>query len=72
MSKCYKTLPMQQMLQPWWMVGDGGNACQAAEMRPEDRVGFMDGMLYTAGLDGIGTLIHNNHKDFSHFIVQPW
>lgn len=29
----------------------------------------MDGMLYTAGLDGIGTLIHN---DFSYFIVQLW
>ncbi len=69
MSKCYKTLPMQQMLQPMWVVSDDGSACHAAEMRPEDRVGFMDGMLYTSGLDRIGTLIHN---DFSHFIVQLW
>lgn len=41
------------------MLGDGDNACQAAAIRPEDRVGFIDRMLYTAKLIGITSLIHN-------------
>lgn len=41
----------------------------AAVMRPEDRVGFIDGMLYTAKLIGIISLIHNG---FSHFILPLW
>ena len=50
------------------MVGDDGAACQVV-MLPQDRVGFMDGMLYTAELIGVVTLIHNG---FSHFILQLW
>ena len=53
---CYKALPDRAILtydMPIHatvarMLGDGDNACQAAVIRPEDRVGFMDGMLYTA------------------------
>jgi hypothetical protein len=59
MGECTKTLLMQQMLQSRRMLGDGDNACQAAVMRPEDQVGFIDGMLYTAKLIGIISIIYN-------------
>ncbi|MBX3333188.1 MAG: hypothetical protein KF876_03640 [Nitrospira sp.] len=47
------------------MVGDDGAACQVVVMLAQDRVGFMEWMLYTAKLNETATFIHNDH---SHFI----
>jgi hypothetical protein len=51
------------------MLGDDDNACQAAVVLVEDRVGFMERMLYTAQLNEKATLIHN---DYSHFVLLLW
>lgn len=54
------------------MVGDADNACQVAVRLPQDRVGFMKRMLYTA--DVTKTLTHiQNLNDFSLFSYShPW
>jgi hypothetical protein len=53
---------------PGRMVGASGKACQAVVMRPEDRVGFTDKMLYTAQSIETSRLTHNQY-DFSKFIT---
>ena len=55
------------------MVGDDGAACQVVVRLTQDRVGFIEWMLYTAKLNEAATLIYNDFLISSLlFVLTLW
>jgi hypothetical protein len=55
------------------MVGDDGAACQVVVRLTQDRVGFIEWMLYTAKLNETATLIYNDFLISSLlFVLTLW